>query len=521
MLASPMQPRAGLPVSWASRLNLSGQKLVLPIAALSLVAAHLILSFLRPAQEWITPTAWISLYALALLATLRAAGEAPPRARWRWQMFAINFALAICSFAAILYAEYPARGNASASAAALWLNDLFRAWRSLPLLLVACKPEERQRSLTRWLDACQILILAVIFFILFYPPFLLRAGGQPDPILVNRYSYTLAIVLACLAILATLTSRTSDSRHFHHVLALYLSIGVPINIWTNHLLINTLNVPPSSPLFVPSDLCLLAFIFAIPWFGENSRPRPPSQGLLFLRLGTPAFLPLFTILASMLLGVAGHHPVLAICTGVAGVIIFGVRSAYGQFQLLSVQWSLESDNQRLESLSQHDSLTGLYNRRWFAETFPAEWARAQRLQLPFSLLLLDIDHFKLFNDTQGHLAGDICLQSVSRLIATRVLRPGDALVRYGGEEFVVMLPGAGAEGASRIAKAIMQALEDARLPHSTSPFGYVTMSIGGISLDLPQPGALCDDLLLQADTALYEAKKQGRNRVRLIQTSQL
>jgi len=518
MLAPPVHPRAGFTVSWPSRFSLRGQRLLLPCAALTLVALHLTLTLLAPTHEWITPTAWIGLYTLALVATLHAAHEAPPRARWRWRMFAINFTLAICSFLAILYAEYPAHGNPNASAAANWLNDLFRAWRSLPLLLVACKPEERQVSLNRLLDTCQIVLLAIIFFVLFYPPFLTNAGGgPPDPLLVNRYSYTLAILLGLLALLATLTSRTSDSRHFHHVLALYLAIGVPINLWTNHILINTLNVPPASPLFVPSDLCLLAFVFAIPWLHDGSQPKSPSRKLLFLRLGSPAFLPLFVLLASMLLGTAGHHPAIAVTTGVAGLVIFGIRSAYGQFQLLSVQWNLESDNQRLEDLSQHDSLTGLHNRRWFDETFFAAWSRAQLLHQPFSILLLDIDHFKLFNDSQGHVAGDACLRSVSQIISTQLNRSGDALARYGGEEFVILLIGTDREGAAHVAQTIMQAIADAHLPHPASPFGYVTLSIGGISPDTSAPGIPCDDLLVQADTALYEAKQQGRNQIRIHQ----
>jgi diguanylate cyclase (GGDEF)-like protein len=479
-------------------------------AAVAVVLLHLCLSLLLPQQAWITCTSWIVLYALALATALREARVSSSDARWRWRMVAINFSLAICSFLCILYAEYWVHFSPTAA----WLNDLLRAYRSLPLLLAVCTPEESEHRLNRSLDVLQLFLIAAVLFALFLPGFPGGHMAPPDPELVNRYNYTLAVILALLALLAVFTARRSDARLFHRVLAMYLWIGVPVNLWTNHVLINTLDVPSASALFVPSDLCLLAFIVAAPFARKAIAPRAPSRRLLFLRLSAPAFLPLTAMLAGMLLAVAGHHPVAGIAFGVTGLALFGFRSAHGQYQMLSAQWNLESANERLEALSQRDPLTGLYNRRWFSEAYVHAWSRAQLSLQPLSILLLDVDHFKLFNDTQGHAAGDHCLQTIAATLGLHLYRPGDALVRFGGEEFLVMLQNTDAEGAERVARNLLEAIAQLHLPHSASPLGFVTFSIGRATWTGSQLDMTSEGLLLEADCALYSAKKDGRNCVR-------
>jgi diguanylate cyclase (GGDEF)-like protein len=295
---------------------------------------------------------------------------------------------------------------------------------------------------------------------------------------------------------------------------MYLWIGVPINLWTNRVLINTLSVPPASALFVPSDFCLLALIVAVPLVRAKTTTRTPSRRLLFLRLSAPVFLPLTTILASMILAVSSHHHVAGIAFGIAGLAIFGVRSAYGQFQLLATQSSLESANQDLEALSKRDPLTGLYNRRWFSEAYTLAWQRAQRSRQPLSLVLIDVDHFKLFNDTLGHAAGDFCLESIAKALSSKLHRVGDALVRYGGEELLAILENTDSEGAQHVAQMFLDSVSKLQLPHPASPFNCVTISIGFATCSDPQPEFTRDDLLLQADQALYTAKREGRNCIR-------
>ena len=169
-------------------------------------------------------------------------------------------------------------------------------------------------------------------------------------------------------------------------------------------------------------------------------------------------------------------------------------------------------NSELEALSQLDSLTQIYNRRTFNELAQQQWAQAKRHQQPISALMIDVDHFKLFNDHYGHPAGDACLKKVSQAIRSCLHRTSDILGRYGGEEFIVLLPETDAKGAMRVAQAISEALEQLQHRHDVSPTSnFVTASIGGATC-LRTTGHDLEELIKNADRALYKAKRAGRNR---------
>jgi diguanylate cyclase (GGDEF)-like protein len=166
----------------------------------------------------------------------------------------------------------------------------------------------------------------------------------------------------------------------------------------------------------------------------------------------------------------------------------------------------------LKSLARVDGLTGLSNRRTFDTTLDEECRRAQRTNVPVSLLMIDIDHFKAFNDSFGHQAGDDCLKQVASVIGGEILRPGDLAARYGGEEFAVILPSTPLPGAEVVAERLLLAVEGLRVDHPSSPYGIVTLSIGTAGtaeLDIANPAAL----IARADAALYRAKRDGRNQV--------
>lgn len=169
-------------------------------------------------------------------------------------------------------------------------------------------------------------------------------------------------------------------------------------------------------------------------------------------------------------------------------------------------------NTELETLSQLDSLTQIYNRRTFNEIAQQLWLVAARQQLPISALMIDVDHFKLYNDHYGHPAGDTCLKKVSSIIKTCLHRPADLIGRYGGEEFIVLLPETDINGAFRVAEEINKAIEAEGLQHEASPTkGYVTVSVGGASCSRTKGHSL-EELIKTADRALYKAKRSGRNR---------
>jgi diguanylate cyclase (GGDEF)-like protein/PAS domain S-box-containing protein len=170
-----------------------------------------------------------------------------------------------------------------------------------------------------------------------------------------------------------------------------------------------------------------------------------------------------------------------------------------------------------ESLASIDGLTGVANRRSFDEFFQGEWLRAIRARAPISLLMIDVDHFKRYNDTYGHVSGDNCLRLIVEAIGTCIHRPTDLLARYGGEEFVVVLPNTDANGAESIAEQIRTTLEMRQVPHRDNPHGVVTVSIG-CATQTPKPRSLSTELVEIADEALYRAKSAGRNCIVLQQS---
>lgn len=174
--------------------------------------------------------------------------------------------------------------------------------------------------------------------------------------------------------------------------------------------------------------------------------------------------------------------------------------------------ALSEANRKLQQLSELDGLTGIANRRKFDFVLEREWRRAIREHHPLSLLMLDIDHFKEYNDQYGHPEGDHCLQQVAAVLSVSMQRAGDVVARYGGEEFVVILPGLNAHSACEVAEKIRLAVQNMKLPHQRNPSSVVTISIG-VASAFPGQEMEPSTLVLQADASLYQAKREGRNRV--------
>lgn len=181
-------------------------------------------------------------------------------------------------------------------------------------------------------------------------------------------------------------------------------------------------------------------------------------------------------------------------------------------KLQKAQRELEAANQELERLSFSDQLTGLANRRNFDAVLNTQFALAKRNKSPLSLIICDIDFFKKYNDAYGHPQGDNCLAQVAKLIKWHARRPTDLACRYGGEEFAVILPDTGLQGARQIADNIRQSVNDSKIMHAESKTSaFVSLSLG-VATYLGQ-FKLAPHLTQAADEALYKAKEQGRNRV--------
>ena len=180
-------------------------------------------------------------------------------------------------------------------------------------------------------------------------------------------------------------------------------------------------------------------------------------------------------------------------------------------ELLALTRQLQAVNEMLENLSLTDPLTGIANRRSFDRYFQQEWKRALREVTPLSIIMIDIDFFKKYNDFYGHQPGDECLKKVAQTLNNKLNRPADFIARYGGEEFIVLLPSTHKQGAAFMAETLREGIDELNIPHHSSSHEKVTISLGVITTILNKdltPKQFID----MCDEALYKAKEEGRNR---------
>lgn len=182
-------------------------------------------------------------------------------------------------------------------------------------------------------------------------------------------------------------------------------------------------------------------------------------------------------------------------------------------ELERVNNELKEANLKLERLSQIDSLTGIFNRFVFDGTIKAEWDRCKRHFAPLSLIMIDIDLFKEFNDNYGHLAGDECIRRIAGVLSSCARRSSDTVARYGGEEFAIILPHMDKESALELAEQMRRKIEELAIPHEYSSISeYITISLG-VCTTIPSERMSVEEFIGDADKALYEVKKSGRNNV--------
>ncbi|HEX5359704.1 MAG TPA: diguanylate cyclase [Fluviicoccus sp.] len=248
---------------------------------------------------------------------------------------------------------------------------------------------------------------------------------------------------------------------------------------------------------------------------------------LGLRFATPVLLGLYllsgavSLVSAMLFGLAVNALSFFYYYMIFGTVILVLaaiaerqeRFAFLQELLARIQGEeLARLNRKLDKIAHEDALTGIPNRRSFDETAEKEFERATRDRQPLSILLLDVDYFKRYNDTYGHAAGDKCLQLIARTLQEALMRPADVVARYGGEEFILMLPNTPPEGAAKVAERILRWVDAQQIPHESSSVAtHVTVSLGVYTL-IPDKQQTLKGVVKQADEALYAAKGAGRHR---------
>ena len=368
------------------------------------------------------------------------------------------------------------------------------------------------RRLARLVDALLALALGYAYFLLTWS--LLTARGAPDEADVRAMLWLMDaqnLVVALGALIRWRAAADAKERELFRAVAVY-TVGYLVVVFVNN------HYVAANPDYGAQESSVVTVVFALlaglalraP--GSIARPRRAGR---FAR-AVPGASPLF--LAGTLLIVALFLIRVDYAFGVAGILIavfgYGLRSTATQLRYIEREDRLQRDRSALRAIAWTDALTGVANRRFFDQALTGAWRRGLVAGQPLSVLMIDIDHFKLLNDRYGHPAGDARLREVALALRHALVRPGDVLARYGGEEFIALLQDVDAAGAGVVAERLRAAVQALALENAGSPLGVVSVSVGTASGVLSGDAAAASLLVDAADKALYEAKCAGRNQVR-------
>lgn len=380
---------------------------------------------------------------------------------------------------------------------------------------VAIVGVESRSYVQRGIDAVLVIALGYLYFVLMFSWTTLHGVSSEKSAQMIALMFDVEnVFLAATTTIRYFAADTPRQRHLFRTLAVFTLLYAVIAAYYNHHVALDLATNIGSLYDLMVDVPFLAFAM-MAWRMPSRIPETlnPSVNLVrFVRSGSPLLLALSVLTVALLvlrqrfnLGVAGI---------IVAVIGYGLRSILSQVREIEAQDKLRSDQTILAELALRDGLTGVPNRRAFEETFDREWRSALRTQQAMSLLLIDVDLFKQYNDRYGHLAGDTCLRDLAIALQQAIQRPSDLLARYGGEEFALILPGTSLSGAREVATRLCKLVQQLHVQHDDSPARRVTISVGVASV-VPAEGILPDELIAASDRALYEAKRKGRNRIEL------
>lgn len=408
------------------------------------------------------------------------------------------------SFALLLWAAGMAGNLYSGLVLDSWsgvgtLSMLLFILYGVPIILMLAVPEQ-EHWLMRLIDALLAFGLGYLFF-RHTAAFATAAEANPENLVRLRLMFDIENLFIMLFALIRFHVSSDRAQHrFFGCLSVYAILYLATAAFINHLHSDVYyghwpDIVIGLPFLVLASLAL----------GEagpaDNVPRASFAFERAVRVGGALILPTMLLIVSALL--VRSHPLHAIAGCAAAILGYGFRATFVQMRSLNA-------HERLERLTLIDALTGLANRREFDASLRREWGRAHRTGEGLALLMIDIDHFKLLNDSFGHPAGDRKLRDVAQALAACAKRPSDLVARYGGEEFAAILPGVTPAQAVAFAETMRAAVERLDL-RSPAPAGHVTVSIGVGHIDQVGDRDVAA-LIAAADAALYEAKQGGRNR---------
>lgn len=455
----------------------------------------------------------------AALACYWRSGLAFGSARTKWNLIALGVGLWFLGQLIYTYQDIFRISQQQTAAGA----DFYFVLYGIPILLAIASSNEDEGTTTFLvIDSFQVVFAVCLTYLQIFTVSSLTATSSPVSSRRLLYVYIAEnITLAIAASLRLIGRPQGEERRLYRILCVYLWVYAAVAAPLDYL--DAVSRIPSGTLF---DLLWdIPFLVLAMYALSSQRETRPAQGstdihpvALVISNGSPI---LFTF-AVLAMGayLARRKFILGIGAIALSLVLYSLRASLlqarymrAQQKLLQSERALLQANNRLHELSFKDSLTGIANRRKLDQTLEVEWNRAQRTGQPLSLLMIDIDHFKNLNDRYGHAAGDECLIAVAETLNHMLRRAGDLLARFGGEEFVAILPNIDGEGARRIAEAMREAVAELKIANEGSPSGpFLTASVGvATHADYSQ---LNSDAFLQAgDKALYRAKCLGRNRV--------
>ncbi len=374
--------------------------------------------------------------------------------------------------------------------ASLFLYVLY----GVPLVFILARARRERLSISL-IDAAMAALLGVLFFV-HAQSFADRVEIDPLALVSMQRMFDIQnLCIAGFAVVRWLAVDVPERRSFFRALALYALAYLLVAYYINHYTSED-SFGAYNDLLIDLPFLLLALLALSHTPLPAALPHPRLARTV--QAAGPMILPLLLLVVGTL--VVDHARPLAVSGFVVATLGFGVRSILLQVDLMERQASLDQ-------LARQDGLTGVANRREFDALLLAEWNRARRTGTELALLLVDIDHFKAFNDQHGHPAGDRCLQAVAAVLKVIAGRGGDSVARYGGEEFAVIVPASPLSGVLALAERLREAVEGLPLPE-----GRVSISIG-VGYLHPPALASAGQLLADADAGLYAAKRAGRNRV--------
>lgn len=416
------------------------------------------------------------------------------RARQGWIAVAVAMLCWSMGVGLQLLGSLSAAGSSGTGAASMLLFVLY----GVPLAFVLASPGGDPWRV-RLVDAVLALILGAVFGAYIFS-FVSLAGADDTGALMLTLTFDLQnVFIAVFATVRFSASSIDRERQLFGALTAFAWVYMATAGFYNHFLGE--NGSPFVSVAVGLPFMLLSAITL-----RNRAPAiMPPAGRMFERVviaGSPLILPISLLVVAAAL--VPRMPAVAIAGCVAAMLGYGLRAVLAQLDGMG-------ERDKLAQLSQLDALTGLPNRRQFDEALRRELLRARRSGEGIALLMIDVDHFKLLNDTFGHRAGDERLRDVADALNACAARGADLVARYGGEEFAAILPAAGPSEALAVAEAMRLAVEQLALP-TPAPGGRITVSIGAARMSEIDADA-GQRLIERADGALYESKRGGRNRV--------